>query len=90
MDLKKIENIPTTFPAHKVTIKAIKTWNSRTYAFLSPCRAIDYLCEREAVVTIMRQREASIKIIIECSDDVYECLKLDFVRIMGDKFIWKD
>ena len=90
MNLKNIKQIPPAFPAHKVTIKAIQTWNGHIYTFLSPCSAIDYLCKKEAVVTIIRQREASIKIIIECSDDIYESLKLNFVRIMGDKFIWKD
>ena len=85
-----IKNIPPAFPAHKVTIKSIKTWNGHIYTFLSPCKAIDYLCKQEAVVTIIRQREASIKILIECSDSIYERLKLDFVRIMGDKYIWKD
>ena len=90
MNLQRITYIPTPFPVHKVTIKAIKTWNGHTYTFLSPCNAIDYLCKQEVVVTIIKQREASIKIMIECSDDVYERLKLDFVRIMGDKYIWKD
>ena len=90
MNLNKIKQTPPAFPMHKVIIKAIQTWNGHIYTFLSPCQAIDYLCKREAVATIIKQREASIKIMIECSDDVYERLKLDFVRIMGDKFIWKD
>ena len=90
MNLKKIKQIPPAFPAHKVTIKAIKTWNGHTYTFLSPCTAIDYLCKQDVVVTIIKQREASIKIMIECSDAIYERIKLDFVRIVGDKFIWKD
>ena len=90
MNLKKIKQIPPAFPAHTVNIKAIKTWNGRGYYFLSPCNAIDYLCKHEVAITILKQREASIKIMIECSDDEYERLKLDFVRTMGDKYIWKD
>ena len=90
MNLKKIEQIPLAFPPHKVTIKAIQSWNGRVYTFMPPCNAIDYLCRREAAVTIIKQRETSIKIIIECSDDMYERLKLDFVRTMGDKYLWKD
>lgn len=91
MNLLKMKQIPPAFPVHKVTIKAIKTWNGHIYTFLSPCNAIDYLCKKEeGVVTIVKQREDNIKIIIECSDKIYELLKLNFVRIMGDKFIWKD
>lgn len=91
MAIKKIKQIPPAFTVHKVTIKAITTWNGHMYTFLSPCNAIDYLCEQgEGVITIIKQRESSIKIMLECTDSVYELLKLNFVRIMGDKFIWKD
>ena len=90
MNLKKIKQIPPAFPAHTVTIEAIKTWNGHIYTFLSPCKAIDYLCKYEIAVTIIKQREASIKILVECSDSIYERIKLDFVRIMGDKYLWKD
>lgn len=90
MNLKKPKDILTPFPKHKVIIKAIQRWDGYTYTFLPLCSAIDYLCEQEVDITIIKQREASIKIIIECSDSRYESIKLNFVRIMGDKFIWKD
>ena len=92
MNLKKIKQIPTPFPSHKVTIKAIKRWNGYANIWQPPCNAIDYLYRQEkaATIIIIKQREASIKILIECSDSIYERIKLDFVRIMGDKFIWKD
>ena len=91
MNLKKIKNIPPPFPSHKVTIKAIKKWNGYVYTWQSPCNAINYLHQQEKVtITIIKQRESRIKILIECSDNIYECIKFDFVRIMGDKFIWKD
>lgn len=89
MNLKKIKQIPT-FPAHKVIIKAINMWNGHTYTFLSPCQAIDYLCKYDVTVTVVKQRAASIKIMIECKDAIYERIKLDFVCNMGDKFVWKD
>lgn len=91
MNLKKIKQIPTPFPSHKVTIKAMKRWNGDVYTWSYPCNAIEYLYRQEkAAITIIKQRETSIKILIECSDSIYERIKLDFVRIMGDKFIWKD
>ena len=91
MNLKKIKQIPTPFPSHKVTIKAIKRWNGHVNIWQPPCNAINYLHQQEKVaITIVKQRETSIKILIECSDSIYERIKLDFVRMMGDKFIWKD
>ena len=91
MNSKKIKNIPLPFPLHKVTIKSIKKWNGNVYIWQPPCNAINYLHQQERVpMTIVKQREASIKILIECSDNIYERIKFDFVRIMGDKFIWKD
>lgn len=87
----KIKQIPPAFPEHKVTIKSIKKWNGHTYIFQSPCNAINYLHQQEKVtITIVKQREDSIKILIECSDTIYERIKFDFVRVVGDKFIWKD
>lgn len=86
----KIKQIPPAFPAHKVTIKAIKRWNGNVYTWTYPCNAIEYLLQQEVAITVLKQREMSIKILIECSDNIYERIKLDFVRMMGDKFIWKD
>lgn len=87
----KIKQIPPAFPPHKVTIKAIKRWSGNVYTWTYPCNAIEYLYQQEKVaITVLKQRETSIKILIECSDNTYERIKLDFVRMMGDKFIWKD
>ena len=90
MNLQKIKNIPPAFPLHKVTIKAMKRWNGNVYTWTYPCHAIEYLIQHEIAITVLKQREMSIKILIECSDNIYERIKLDFVRMMGDKFIWKD
>ena len=90
MNLPKIKNIPPAFSLHKVTIKAMKRWNGDVYTWTYPCHAIEYLIQHEIAITVLKQREMSIKILMECSDNIYEHIKLDFVRMMGDKFIWKD
>ena len=86
----KIKQIPPAFPSHKVTIKSMKRWNGNVYTWTYPCNAIEYLLRQKVAITVLKQREMSIKILIECSDNIYERIKLDFVRMMGDKFIWKD
>lgn len=87
----KFKKIPPPFTTHKITLKAIQKWDGFRYNWTSPIYAINYLYNQERfAITILKQRETSITILIECSDSAYEHIKLDFVRKMGDKFIWKD
>ena len=88
--IKIPKNIPPAFSSHKVTIKSIKKWNGSTYIWKPPCNAINYLHHQEVAITIIKQRESSIKILIECADIIYKHIKLDFVCSMGDNFIWSD
>lgn len=90
MKLKKVKSLSPAFSAHKVTIKAIQRWNGHAYIWTYPCEAIKHLSQQEVVITVLNQRAISVKILIECSDNIYERIKLDFVCMMGDKFIWKD
>lgn len=76
--------IRPAFPTHKVTLKSIN--------IPPPSRALEYLLAKfeDVTITVDKQRISSITITFHCTRDVYERIKLYFVRDMGRDFIWKD
>jgi hypothetical protein len=83
---KTLEEIFEPFPPHKVTIKAI--WTRPR-----PDAALRYLLREygDAVnLKVLKQRECSIVVEISCGEDLYQKIKLNFIKDIGNDFIWKD
>lgn len=81
---KKHIKIPPPFSTYKVTIKSLN--------IASPARALAYLVRDygEAMMVVNKQRARSITITVRCSNNIYQEMKLRFVKDMGCDFIWKD
>lgn len=93
MKNKKIgKALDTTIHQHKVTLNSISQLNNfGYYYFNSPSGALEYLCKKfDGQIKVVKHKIKSITILICCENTVYESLKLDFIRNMGDSFIWKD
>lgn len=87
MDIKKkLKTFPPPFSTHKVTLKSSSSF------FQPPARALRYLVSKYENVnmTVLKQRPCSITIEIHCGADLYEQIKLNFVKDMGESYIWKD
>lgn len=80
----KLKKIPPPFSSHKVTIRAL--------GIQSPVRTLAYLVRDygECMITVNKQRAKSITITLRCSNDIYQKIKLRFIKDMGYDFIWKD
>jgi len=84
MDIQKTSE---TLSPHRVTIKdGNLTWQRQPY------EAIRYLVAKlpDTKIIIHKQRMRSITITIYCTDDLYELIKLHFVKDMGRDFLWRD
>lgn len=81
---KKHIKIPPPFQTYKVTIKSLN--------LSSPVRALAYLIRDygESMIVVNKQRARSITITLRCSNNIYQEMKLRFVKDMGYDFIWKD
>lgn len=84
----KLKKIPPLFPSHKVTIKEHDFYSS----VLNPYYALNCLLNNNPnlMVTVLKQRRKSLTIAIHCRNDVYEQIKLNFIRELGGTFLWKD
>lgn len=82
----QLKNMPDPFPPHKVTLKAIWTRPQ-------PHIALRYLVDNYGDgigIVVSKHRQNSIVIKICCGEDLYQKIKLNFVKDMGNEFIWKD
>lgn len=83
-----IKNLQDPFPPHKVTLKSI----NKGICAPSPSKALEYILSifEDVKVTVDKQRIRSLTITIRCSDQIYNIVKLNFVKDMGRDFLWKD
>ena len=85
MDIKKkLKTFPPPFSTHRVTLKS--------FSYGSPSHALRYLVSKyeNVKMTVLKQRTSSITIKICCGADLYEQIKLNFVKDMGESYLWKD
>lgn len=77
---------------HKVKLKSIVEWLPNGNCRYAPINeALKYICSGgDLPISVIKQRTKSLTISIECSNMVYEKIKLCFVRDVGHKFIWED
>ena len=76
------------FRPHKVILKSIH----KGLCTPSPSKALEYIMAMFDGTTIIvnKQKVRSITLTIQCGDNIYHLMKLNFVKDMGRDFIWKD
>lgn len=81
-------NIIEPFPSHKVTLKTIH----KGLCAPSPSKALEYIMATfdDTAIVVNKQKARSLVITIKCGDNIYNLIKLNFVKDMGRDFIWKD
>ena len=83
-----IETIQDPFPLHKVTLTTIH----KGLCAPSPSKALEYIMTvfDNTGIVVNKQKARSLVITIKCGDNLYNIMKLNFVKDMGRDFIWKD
>ena len=85
---KPLIAIPKPFGPHKVTFKSI----SKGLCAPPPPKVLEYMSEKfdGIVITVDKQCVKTITVTIVCTDSQYEIIKFNFIKDMGEDFIWKD
>ena len=83
-----IQNIQDPFPPHKVTLQTI----NKGLCAPSPSKALEYIMATfdDTAIIVNKQKVRSLTITIKCGDNIYNLIKLNFVKDMGQDFLWKD
>ena len=88
MNQNQLKNIPQPFSSHRVTLKSIH----QGLCAPSPSKALEYIMTvfDDTAIIVNKQKVRSITVTINFGDNIYNIMKLNFVKDMGRDFIWKD
>ena len=85
MSIKYLQDL---FPPHRVTIQSIRVGLCAP----TPSKALEYIMNKfdKIDIVINKHKVGSLTMTIKCGHDMYNLIKLQFVKDMGADFLWKD